>query len=297
MGYRMRSTVLIATLLLLVLPACGEGVGGDSGSGGNGGRTGTGGAAGGDPGQVLFRGDFETGDLTQWEYEEQCQPGRITVYSSANVPAGAPMPREGTHAVRFRVLDTDVEPCTSSENPRAELESSEELFKPGDDRWEAWSILIPTSHPQPLCGSCTDSGWFAFQEDYGPPYDGPASIGWFLDFTPTPQHFRMHRGEQYDHDRPGAAVMTKGRWVDFLVHKKFANTANGGGFVEAWVDKMPITFDTCNCTKLMTQTMQSSQTNVGFYLTSYRERGFFETFDVFYDAIRVGTTRGSVELP
>jgi hypothetical protein len=108
----------------------------------------------------------------------------------------------------------------------------------------------------------------------------------------------MDRGEQYGHDQPLLTALPLGRWVDFLVHKKFANTASGGGFVEAWVDKVPMPFNTCGgCTRLMTQTMHSSQRTLGFYLTSYRAQGTFQTFDTYYDAVRIGTTRAAVELP
>lgn len=288
------------SVFAVALAGCGGVVGGVPGGAG----PGSGGSGGGgfppDPeGEVTFNGDFETGDLSQWSYIERCGNDRIQVYSTANMPAGAPPPREGKYAARFRVLDSDVEPCTSSENPRAELETPEELFKPGDDRWEAWSMYIPADTPEPLCGACIDRGWFVIQEDYGAPFDGSPAIGWNLDFTTAPHTFRMDRGEQYDHDQPGIVSMIKGRWIDLLVHKKFANTASGGGFVEAWVDGMPITFKAkgCdNCTRLMTQTMHSTQRQVGFYLLAYRERGYFSTFDIFYDAVRIGTTRDAVEL-
>jgi len=32
-------------------------------------------------------------------------------------------------------------------------------------------------------------------------------------------------------------------------------------------------------------------------LTAYRAAGFFDTFDVYYDEVRVGTTRDSVQIP
>jgi hypothetical protein len=258
--------------------------------------TGNGGAAVSAPGEIIFTGDFETGDLSQWAYVERCATDRILVYNTANMPAGAPPPRQGQYAARFHVLDTDVAPCTSTENPRAEVETPESLFKPGDERWEAWSMYLPSTLPAPL----QNQGWFVFQEDYGAPWDGSPSIGWNLDLVNNPKRFRMDRGEQYGHDQPGSASMILGHWVDFLVHKKFANTASGGGFIEVWVDGMPISFNAsgcANCTRLMMQTMHSSQKSVGFYLNAYRERGFFSSFDVYYDAVRIGTTRAAVELP
>jgi hypothetical protein len=268
---------------------------------GTGGGTSSGGAAGGSPavsGETVFVGDFETGTLSQWSYIERCQTDRILVYSTANAPAGAPAPRGGQYAVRFRVQNTDIEPCTSTDGARAELESPETLLKPGDERWEAWSVYIPSNHPTPKCGSCPNGDWMMFQEDYGAPFDGSASIAWFVDLTSTPNRFRMDRGEQYGHDSPAWSALVVDRWVDFLVHKKFANTTGGGGFVEAWVDGKPLTFEGCgtNCTKLMTQTMHATQKQLAFYLTSYRPQGLYDWFEIYYDEARVGTTRASVEL-
>ncbi len=264
----------------------------------DGGSKGAGGSSsGGGTGKLLFVGDFETGDLSQWNYIERCAADRVTVYSSSNLPSGAPAPREGKYAVHVHVLDSDVAPCTSTDNPRAEMDTVETLFKPGDEAWEFWSIYVPDTHPQPKCGTCSSGAWFAFQEDYGAPWDGSPSIGWFFDFVDSPNHFTMDRGDQYGHDQPWIGAMVTGSWVDFLVHKKFANADDGSGFVEAWVNGSPITFSTCNCARLSTQTMHSTQKSLGFYLTAYRAAGLFDSFDVYYDAVRIGTTRDAVELP
>jgi len=274
------------------------GTGGGTGGivGGTGGVVGSGGTTTAS-GQLVFVGDFETGSLSQWSYVERCQPDRILVYSTANAPAGAPAPRRGSYAARFRVQNTDVAPCTSTDGARAELETAETLFKPGDERWEAWSVFIPGNHPTPKCGSCSNGDWMMFQEDYGNPWDGSASIGWFVDLTSSPNRFRMDRGEQYGWDQPAGSPLVVDRWVDFLVHKKFANTTSGGGFVEAWVDGKQLTFESCgNCTKLMTQTMHSTQKQLAFYLTSYRPQGLYDWFEIYYDEVRIGTTRASVEL-
>ena len=280
--------------------AGGTGKGGSAGKAGGTGGAATGGSSSGDdggPGQTLFVGDFETGDLSQWPYVERCATNRVVVYSTANAPTGAPAPRAGKYAVQFHVLDTDVAPCTSTDNPRAELDSPN-LFSPGDDRWEAWSVYVPTNHPAPACTTnCPNGTFFAFQTDYGAPFDGPASIGWFFDFGVSPNLFSMDRGQQYNDDQPWLSSLITGQWVDFLVHKKFSNADDGTGFVEAWENGNQITFSTCNCTHLSTQTMHSTQTSLAFYMTAYRAAGLFATFDTYYDEVRVGTTRASVQIP
>lgn len=256
--------------------------GGSTGGAASGGRPGTGGTAGATT-AALFVGDFETGNLSQWSYVEQCKTDRILVYDALTMPAGAPVPRQGRYAARFRVLDSDIAPCTSTENPRAELETPETLFKPGDERWESWSVFMPTDKP----ATQLVESWFLFQEDYGAPWDGPPGIGWIADFDAN--EWRI------DHD--GGVLtslpMVTGRWTDFLVHKKFANTNAGGGYIEAWVDGTPFRFPG-SVTKYAVRTMHTTQKSLGFYISSYRERGLFATFDIFVDAVRVGATRESV---
>ena len=158
-------------------------------------------------------------------------------------------------------------------------------------------MYVPTNHPAPACLTCADGTFFAFQEDYGSPFDGPPSIGWFFDFGVTPNLFSMDRGQQYSDDQPFLSTLLTGQWVDFMVHKRFSNTDDGTGFVEAWENGSPITFSTCNCTRLSTQTMHSTQTSLAFYMTAYRALGLYTSFDTYYDEVRVGTTRDSVQIP
>ncbi len=103
-----------------------------------------------DRGVVLFNGDFETGDLSQWACVQECAKGRVTVYSASNAPAGAPMPRQGRYAAEFRVLDTDTSPCTPTADPRAQV-LSPRILKPGVEIWEGWSVYIPSGFPAIRC--------------------------------------------------------------------------------------------------------------------------------------------------
>ena len=55
---------------------------------------------------VTFTGDFETGDLSQWNYRQYCNDD-ATVYSSDSAPDW-PAPVDGTYALRMSVADTHV---------------------------------------------------------------------------------------------------------------------------------------------------------------------------------------------
>ncbi len=71
----------------------------------------------------FFKGNFETGDLSQWSFV-QAIPGRVTAVKS---PVS-----QGTYSGRFEVKEGDKEPATGSQ--RAEVISGQE-FKEGDVRY------------------------------------------------------------------------------------------------------------------------------------------------------------------
>jgi hypothetical protein len=73
--------------------------------------------------QPLFTGNFETGNLTQWD-EVQAIPGRVSAVTS---PVS-----QGTYSGRFEVKEGDKEPATGSQ--RAEVISGE-LFEESDVRY------------------------------------------------------------------------------------------------------------------------------------------------------------------
>ena len=251
----------------------------------------------GPPGTVIFTGDFETGDLSQWAtVQEGCDDAgndpRIVVYSAEDAPAGAPMPRQGKYAAKFHVLNGDTDAhCTTTDNPRAQLMTNGNLEKPGNDLWQFWSAYFPPDFPS--CGALSDC-WLLFQEDYEAPYTVGPALGWTVETvngvdSMTLSHVGSHKW---------SAPLILGAWVDFLVHKNFENTAGGGGFVEAWVNGTQIAFNDCSdCTRLPFQTMNTGQTEAGFFLASYRAKNNFPSVDTYYDAVRVGTTRAAVELP
>src|SRR5215210_6800599 len=60
------------------------------------------------PGRVLWNGDLSTGDLGQYEVQD-CADDRTTVVRD---PRGL-----DRNAIRFTVRNSDVSPCTPSDNP------------------------------------------------------------------------------------------------------------------------------------------------------------------------------------
>ena len=268
--------------------AAGGGAGMAGGAGDDGAGSGGEGGSGEPPvGDLIFVGDWETGDVSQFDGTSQCEPGRILVYSDADAPADAPSPRQGAFAARFRVHDTDVAPCTPNATPRTNAYKLG-LFMEGDEIWQAWSVYVPAAVAN------APDGWMVIEEDYGPPFAGPPAVGWAILFYDAPV-FAMDTEGSTQWSTP---LMTD-RWIDYLVHKRFSQSA-ASGFVEAWVDGQPLTFSGCGgCTQLPLATMSAGQTLLDLIMLQYRAidaSGAGDFMDIYFDDVRIGTTRDVVEL-
>jgi len=248
-------------------------------------------------GTLLYNADFENGAWPSGTTFEQCASGRIKVYSSTTKPPGAPAPRRGTHAVAFTVLDTDVDPCTPTGNPRASA-YKQGLLKPGQEVWEAWSLFVPSGFP-------SVPYFMMFQEDYGYPFHSTPPNGFYLqNFDGTGNRFFVTG----DYDpvaktavRVWDAPVAYGVWHDWLVHRKLA--LDTSGFLEVWLDGQAVTFDN-NSTHLGGQhTMLAGATSANFGVIHYRKAGMFPVANypngltLYFDEVRAGTTRDVVEIP
>jgi hypothetical protein len=162
--------------------------------------------------------------------------------------------------VKFHTLNQDVAPCTTTDNPRTQLQTPDSLEQPGDELWEQWSVYFPEGFP--TIPTIEQGGYLLFQEDYGAPFNGPPALAWDvlrLEEAGTDLLTLAHAGITPPYQTP----LVLGRWVDLYVHKKLSRSMTDG-FVEAWVDGVhvpKIAFVTLN---------QGQDSGLGFYLSSYR---------------------------
>lgn len=235
-------------------------------------------------GATIFNGDGSTGNLSQWWYISQAAPGRITLYNAASKPAGAPNPRlPGTWVYKFHVLNSDA---TTTPNPRAQLLSQQTLLTEGLEAWEAWSLWIPSSFP--LVPTPSGSVWYQFEEDYGPPFDQPAWMAWYL-APKNGVNWVTISGQGPD---ISVIATTPDTWMDFLVHKKYSAFPNGG-YIEAWINGVSVV------SRTVTQTMNTNAIGAAFVIGSYRglnQSGFGGAIDTYMALPRVGTSRSKVEI-
>jgi hypothetical protein len=200
-------------------------------------------------------------------------------------PAGS-----GKQVLKLTVDDGDVAPVTPTENPRAQALSPGVIHN-GDDFWLETKFLLPADLPQ-------IPSWFGLVSIYGAPFDGPSP--WCIEINED--EFRWQRNGNSDWDIPWRAPLIKGSWVTILTHERFADD----GFIEMWVNGKQINFFAPGnhnpnhhpqTTRLEMATMDSSNYAApnAAKIMQYRKVGMFKSASVYFDHLKLGKTRASVE--
>jgi hypothetical protein len=228
------------------------------------------------PSELLFSG-ARIGDFAQI----QAAPGAITEVSD---PLGS-----GKTVLRMTVSDKDVAPITPTDNPRAQALSTS-VISPGTELWLSTKFMLPSNFPSSV------PGWMSLVSIYGPPYNG--SSPWCIGIGGT--HFNWQRNGTYNWDIPWEAPLVRGRWVNVLLHERFATD----GWVEMWIDGNPVKFfsgtynpNHVSTTEHLNMKTVDSSNNGGANaakIMQYRQAGMFETATVYFGALKIGKTRASV---
>ena len=226
-------------------------------------------------GSVLWNGDFETGDLRQYDAVQGVAPDRITLTS-------APL-RKGRFATKMTALDGDTE---ISGNPRAQLMSASQHF-PGQEHFVGWSTLFPADFPA-IQGS---GAFMVFFQFHGKPWSGSPPLGWGV--APDGR-IELRRNQQYGYDRVWSMPLEKSRWVNFVARVKWSKNASEG-FVELWVDGVPQRFSNGQPRLTMQTVMNDQNEGLKTIPTNYRRKGIVPgAVTLYQDEVKVGTTYQAV---
>lgn len=238
---------------------------------------------------------FEAQHVADFEKIEECTSERTTEVSD---PLGS-----GRTVLGFTVHDTDVYgagcphapgPPKGSPNPRAQGVSPA-LIEEGDEFWLRAKILIPSSYPT-LSGS---GSFLTMIGLYGPPFEG--SSPWR--FEAQGGNFIYERNSTYG-DTPWKAPLEKGKWVEIMVHERFA--AGQDGWIEFWFNGNQVTFFKPGSSdnpkkeeptqKLVMATRDASNDGGAnsFRMAQYRAAGVFDVGSLYFQFLKVGETRASV---
>lgn len=215
------------------------------------------------PGTELFRADFETGDLRQWDGVQAVAGHGIQVVDD-------PV-EQGRHAARFEVRDGD-NPIDGDDRAELQLATAE---AEGDLRWYGWSTMFASDFPS-IDGFQVVTQWLPRNAG------GPPSMGFYV----TGDEIRL-QVNPYDSEgvpaRPPVVEWTgpldRGRWLRFRMRVRWSGD-DARGAIDLWVDGRHVVEDA---------RIRTLYPGDGGYLKQgyYRRAGEPETGVLYHDGLRV----------
>jgi polysaccharide lyase-like protein len=184
-----------------------------------------------DPATVKWRGDFETGDASQWDAFLSERGGQLAIVSFPVV--------QGRYAARFTLGG-----ARASRGGRAEMHDhrlAQGGARPGAELVYDWWLLIPRASRLPKGLGMSTTQWHNADACYGGGLDidgrGPWSR-WSALFRGG-RVVDWDRGCRYRHERTfDLGPLVRGRWTHFRLHVKW-HRSPAVGFVRIWVDGVP----------------------------------------------------------
>ncbi len=221
--------------------------------------------------EVLWKGDYETGDISQWTRAQEIAPDRLQVVESPR--------HQGRYALRAEVRQGD-NPIGASGNRNELVYMSNETE--GDERFYGWSTLWPNDYPlTPTWQSSTQ--WHHSGSDGAPPVRfilgcSAADCGVGLPDT----LFFIVTGHNVWTTQP----LQLGVWHNFVLHIKWSSDPSVG-FVELWLDGKQVVAKTNLATLYAGQTVYLKQ-------GLYRDAATAPTAVLYHDGFTAATTLNDV---
>jgi len=229
-----------------------------------------------DPGSVVWRGDFETGNLSQFSKTQMVSADRLRVVSS-------PV-RQGNRALRVEVRKGD-NPINASGN-RNELVKFDNA-KEGTEFYYGWSTLFPSDYPMV-------PNWQVFMQWHHSGLNGAPPVRFVLGCSaadcgrPMPDTlFFIVNGKTLWTKTP----VTRGQWHDFVMRVKWSANPSVG-FVELWYDGQLV------LPRRYTRTMFSSSDTNYMKVGLYRDAAVNPTQVMYHDnVVQAKTFAGALQPP
>jgi len=209
--------------------------------------------------KVLWRGDFETGDRSQWNGIQEVNANRLVVQTDRV--------KEGKYALKVTVNLGD-NPIGASGN-RNELVDSSHYEPEGAERWYHWYTMFDESYPSERTWQVFTQ-WHQYEDHGSPP----------MEFDVYGEEINLTNWEKVIWKAP----LQRGVWHEFLFHVKWSKDASKG-FVELWYDGQPA----------MPKTFLNTDSNVYLKQGLYRNNTIQGVGIVYHDGMTVGETREDVE--
>ncbi|PTL82483.1 polysaccharide lyase [Vitiosangium sp. GDMCC 1.1324] len=217
---------------------------------------------------TVWRGDIETGNLSQFSTKESMGADRLQVVQS-------PV-RQGRYALRAEVRQGD-DPINASGN-RNELVKFDGASE-GTEFYYGWSTLWPSDYPM-------TPNWQVFMQWHHPGSGGAPPVRFVLGCSaadcgqplPDTLFFIVDNKTQWM-----MAPVTRGVWHDFVLHIKWSANSSVG-FVELWYDGKLVV------PKRNVRTLFNSSDTNYLKMGLYRDEAVQPTAVLFHDGLVQATT-------
>lgn len=229
---------------------------------------------------VRWKGDAETGDLSQWASHVEFVPDRLRAVNASS-PGGI-APFQGNYCYRFEVRNGEDTPGDNSTNQRAELGQGNPgngpRFVAGQEDWIGLAIYFPTAFPKANWQTIAQ-----FKNDGANPPPGGMSCNndvISFDMGGSAKNLPGNGGILF------RTPLVRNVWHTFKFHILWSETSSG--FVEMWYDG----------TKVLNKTQTANlfpgiknHARIGFY----RAAAIAGTGVLYHDAYIVATTEAEVD--
>ncbi|WP_239014555.1 polysaccharide lyase [Archangium violaceum] len=157
---------------------------------------------------IVWKGDFETGNTSQYSSAQQVSADRLRVVSSPVY--------QGRYALEATVRQGD-DPINSSGNRNELVYQGRE--KEGSEYYYRWQVMFPADYP-------SVKTWQVFTQWHHNGCCGSPPVEFFV-------YGEEIRLTLTDSDTPWKTTLKRGEWQDFIFHVKWSPDASVG-FVELW---------------------------------------------------------------
>ena len=196
-------------------------------------------------GAMQWRGDFDTGNTSQWELETARD------YSLRVMDGGA----GHTTAGRFEVRDGDT-PVDSGERSEAKAPDWTDVSD-GDERWYSFSMMFDRSFPVPADGWCDPMQWHTANADHSAADGSPALNLQCGNNGDDKLYLQVGDRELFP-----IGMLDRGVWHQYLLHVKFSNNP-GVAFEEMYRDGQVVLPKTSS--KYANMTTPKAYLKIGMY--------------------------------
>ena len=228
--------------------------------------------------KVVFAGDYETGDLSQWN---NCQTknfnapcgNRTVVGPAPNIKiVGKPTAHQGNYAAQFTVRRGDIPPFGGGVRAEVASDVTGAVTTAGDERWYSWSMFFPNGFVTPV-----NDSWFIVMQWHGNDTNSPP-----LAINIGPRGTVDIGGDGVPHPTKTLGPIRRGQWVDYTLHVLFS-TDPKVGFVEG-TENGALTVP-----KTFRATLNGTGTGTGTYLKQgiYRDPTDKVTSTLIHDGLTI----------